>query len=145
MVSKVDNFIVNFNRFLVDNVPVREVVHNTAISSVYPSKPMSTILTIWDGSEWATHGGKYPVNYNYAPFITTIKGIELEGCVKQQQNTCSKRSSTSSLDPVDGEGFMKLSSQQMKGLDWARRKHMFYSYCQDTKRYKVLPPECTSE
>ncbi|XP_049364393.1 probable xyloglucan endotransglucosylase/hydrolase protein 33 [Solanum verrucosum] len=139
--------------FLVDNVPIREVVHNTAISSVYPSKPMSIIVTIWDGSEWATHGGKYPVNYNYAPFVTTMKGIELEGCIKQQQNTnsssiltptCSKRSSTSSLDPVDGEGFMKLSSQQMAGLDWARRKHMFYSYCQDTKRYKVQPPECNA-
>lgn len=135
----------------MDNVPIREVVHNTAISSVYPSKPMSIIVTIWDGSEWATHGGKYPVNYNYAPFVTTMKGIQLEGCIKHQNNyassivipTCSRRS-TSSLDPVDGEGFMKLSQQQMTGLDWARRKHMFYSYCQDTKRYKVLPPECTA-
>ncbi|KAJ8569813.1 hypothetical protein K7X08_006390 [Anisodus acutangulus] len=134
--------------FLVDNVPIREVVHNTAISSVYPSKPMSIIATIWDGSEWATHGGKYPIDYKFAPFITSMKGIELEGCIKQQNSSatssCARRS-TSSLDPVDGEGFMKLSQQQMTGLNWARRKHMFYSYCQDTRRYKVLPPECTAK
>ncbi|XP_019227452.1 PREDICTED: probable xyloglucan endotransglucosylase/hydrolase protein 33 [Nicotiana attenuata] len=133
--------------FLVDNVPVREVVHNTAISSVYPSKPMSIYVTIWDGSQWATRGGKYPVNYTYAPFVTSIKGVELEGCVSQQNasaaSACARRS-TSSLDPVDGEEFVKLSQQQMTGLDWARRKHMFYSYCQDTRRYKVLPPECTA-
>ncbi|XP_059308510.1 probable xyloglucan endotransglucosylase/hydrolase protein 33 isoform X2 [Lycium ferocissimum] len=131
--------------FLVDNVPIREVVHNTAISSVYPSKPMSIFATIWDGSEWATHGGKYPVNYTYAPFVTSLKGVELEGCVSQQNDTsCTNKRSTSSLDPVDGEEFVKLSQQQMIGLEWARRKHMFYSYCQDTKRYKVLPPECTA-
>lgn len=107
---------------------------------------MSVYVTIWDGSEWATHGGKYPVNYNYAPFITSLRGIELEGCVIQQKGSseCSRKS-PSSLDPVDGQQFAKLSNQQMSGLDWSRRKHMFYSYCQDTSRYKILPPECTSK
>lgn len=129
-------------------MPIREVAHNTAISSVYASKPMSIYATIWDGSEWATHGGKYPVNYSYAPFVASLKGLELEGCVSQQNasasaTSCPKRS-TSSLDPVEGEEFVKLSQQQMTGLDWARRKHMFYSYCQDTRRYKVLPPEYTA-
>ncbi|KAL2233611.1 probable xyloglucan endotransglucosylase/hydrolase protein 33 [Sesamum indicum] len=130
--------------FLVDNVPVREFVHGNAIGSVYPSKPMSVYTTIWDGSEWATHGGKYPVNYKFAPFVVSMRGIEMEGCVLNQRASCS-RSSLSSLDPVDGEQFAKLSSQQMTGLDWARRKHMFYSYCQDKNRYKVLPPECNAK
>ncbi|MCE3216399.1 hypothetical protein HAX54_006344 [Datura stramonium] len=130
--------------FLVDNVPIREVVHNTTISSIYPSKPMSIYATIWDGSEWATHGGKYPVNYTYAPFVTSLKGVELEGCVSHQSATSCAKRSTSSLDPVEGDEFVKLSQQQMTGLKWARRKHMFYSYCQDTRRYKVLPPECTA-
>ncbi|KAL2519516.1 putative xyloglucan endotransglucosylase/hydrolase protein 33 [Abeliophyllum distichum] len=106
--------------FLVDNVPVREVIHNTAISSVYPSKPMSVYTTIWDGSEWATRGWKIP------------------------RPSCT-RSSPSSLDPVDGEEFAKLSSQQTTGLQWARGKHMFYSYCKDASRYKVLPPECNAK
>lgn len=135
--------------FLVDNIPVREVVHNTAINAVYPSsRPMSVYITIWDGSKWATHGGKYPVNYNYAPFVASIRGVELEGCSVIQQkgsptHECSKKS-PSSLDPVDGQQFAKLSDQQTTGLDWARGKHMFYSYCQDKSRYKVLPPECNA-
>ncbi|CAI9092889.1 OLC1v1028247C1 [Oldenlandia corymbosa var. corymbosa] len=136
--------------YYVDNVPVREVIHNKAIGSAYPSKPMSVYVTIWDGSEWATHGGKYGVNYAYSPFVASLKGIELEGCIVQQKNngsgiTCAKKSSVSSLDPVDGTEFSKLSDLQNTGLDWSRRKHMYYSYCQDTARYKILPPECTSK
>ncbi|KAL2546991.1 putative xyloglucan endotransglucosylase/hydrolase protein 33 [Forsythia ovata] len=134
--------------FLVDNVPVREVLHNTAISSVYPSKPMSAYTTIWDGSEWATRGGKYPVDYKYAPFVVSLRGTEVEGCILNKKNdvgpSCT-RSSLSSLDPVDGEEFAKLSSQQTTGLQWSRGKHMFYSYCKDASRYKVLPPECNAK
>lgn len=134
--------------FLVDNVPVREVVHNDAISSAYPSKPMSVYATIWDGSEWATHGGKYAVNYNYAPFVASLGQLEMGGCIKQKMDstdpTCS-RSGLSTLDPVEGEEFVKLSKNQITALDWARRKHMFYSYCKDTSRYKVLPPECNAK
>lgn len=131
----------------MDNIPVREVIHNTAIATAYPSKPMSVYATIWDGSQWATRGGKYPVNYKYAPFVASMGGVEMEGCILSQKDmapSCS-RSSPSSLDPVDGERFAKLSSQQITGLEWARGKHMFYSYCQDKSRYKVLPPECNAK
>ncbi|KAL8532645.1 hypothetical protein ACS0TY_009016 [Phlomoides rotata] len=133
-------------RFLVDNIPVREIIHTNVIASAYPSKPMSVYTTIWDGSEWATHGGKYGVNYQYSPFVASMKGIEMEGCIVNQRDkalSCSM-SRLSSLDPVDGEQFSKLSSQQTTGLQWARRKHMFYSYCQDKSRYKVVPQECTT-
>ncbi|CAK9182477.1 unnamed protein product [Ilex paraguariensis] len=133
--------------FLVDNVPVREIIHNEAISAAYPLKPMSAHATIWDGSQWATHGGKYPVNYRYAPFVASFGEMELEGCILQQNSStpsCS-RSGLSSLDPVEGEEFAKLSQQQITGLEWARGKLMFYSYCKDTSRYKVLPPECNAK
>ncbi|KAH6826758.1 xyloglucan:xyloglucosyl transferase 33 [Perilla frutescens var. hirtella] len=133
--------------FLVDNIPVREVIHNNAISLAYPSKAMSVYATIWDASQWATHGGKYPVNYKYAPFVASMGGIEMEGCILNQKDmapSCS-RSSPSSIDPVDGERFAKLSGQQITGMEWARRKHMFYSYCQDKSRYKVQPPECNAK
>ena len=105
---------------------------------------MSVYTTIWDASQWATHGGKYPVNYNYAPFVASVGELELEGCIVHQKNSgpaCS-RSRLSSLDPVEGDEFATLSRQQITGLEWARGKHMFYSYCKDTSRYKVLPPEC---
>ncbi|KAL2903242.1 putative xyloglucan endotransglucosylase/hydrolase protein 33 [Bienertia sinuspersici] len=132
--------------FLVDNIPVREVLNTPAISSSYPSKPMTLYTTIWDGSPWATNGGKYPVNYKYAPFTASLGEMEMAGCIHDPNDlsgkSCSKTSNPSSLDPLEGQNFVKLSSQQIKGLQWARSKHMIYSYCRDKLRYKVMPPEC---
>ncbi|KAF5754731.1 putative xyloglucan:xyloglucosyl transferase [Helianthus annuus] len=136
--------------FLVDNIPVREVIHNQAISSVYPSKPMSLYATIWDASEWATNGGKYPVDYKHAPFVGSLGELEIVGCSMQKTNStkapagCLKNTTVSSLDPVDGEEYARLSKQQMAGLNWVRSKHMYYSYCKDTTRYKVMPAECNA-
>ena len=104
---------------------------------------MSLYATIWDGSEWATHGGKYPVNYKYGPFVVSFTEMELSGCIadpKAPISSCSN-SNPSQLDP-NGADFTKLSQQQIAAMDWARRKLMFYSYCNDRHRYKVLPPEC---
>ncbi|CAI0386403.1 unnamed protein product [Linum tenue] len=132
-------------KFLVDSVPVREFQYSSAYPSVYPSKPMSVYATIWDGSEWATHGGKYPVNYSYAPFVVSIGDAELTGCIPNPTSCAKKAAGTgnpSSLDPVDGSEFVSLSKEQSLAMDWARRKLMFYSYCADKSRYKVQPPEC---
>jgi len=137
--------------FLVDNIPIREVL-NTKAMSAYPSKPMTVYTTIWDASDWATSGGKYPVDYKYAPFVSSLGKLEMSGCLYNQNSssqTCPyKGSSTtrpSSLDPVDGEPFVKLSQQQIQGLKWSRSKYMVYSYCNDRRRYKVLPAECNSK
>ncbi|KAG2707520.1 hypothetical protein I3760_05G150800 [Carya illinoinensis] len=130
--------------FLVDNIPVREFPRNSGFSSVYPSKPMSIYATIWDGSEWATHGGKYPVNYKYAPFVVSFADMKLSGCIlnpTEQVSSCSK-AGVSSSDPVEGAEFVRLSEKQLEAMNWARRKLMFYSYCNDRSRFKVLPPEC---
>ncbi|XP_059447958.1 probable xyloglucan endotransglucosylase/hydrolase protein 33 [Corylus avellana] len=131
--------------FLVDNIPVREFPRNNAFPSVYPSKPMSIYATIWDGSQWATHGGKYPVNYKYAPFVASFADMEMSGCIwnpKGSVSSCSKAAGVSSSDPLEGQEFVRLSEQQMVAMDWARRKLMFYSYCKDSSRFKILPPEC---
>jgi len=126
---------------------VREVQHSEAISPSYPSKPMAVYATIWDASEWATHGGKYPVDYRFAPFVASLGQMEMSGCIFDPNDvsgrTCSKSSSPSTLDPVEGQDFVKLSNQQIQGLQWARSKQMIYSYCKDKRRYKVLPPECS--
>ncbi|XP_043724588.1 probable xyloglucan endotransglucosylase/hydrolase protein 33 [Telopea speciosissima] len=133
--------------FLVDNIPVREVENIGVMSAVYPSKPMSVYATIWDGSEWATNGGKNPVNYKYEPFVASFGEMEMEGCVwisARSVPSCSKggQEGPSTVDPVEGEDFVKLSQQQKMGMDWARNKFMIYSYCKDPGRFPVLPPEC---
>lgn len=136
---------INQCSFMVDDIPVREVLHNKVISSVYPSKPMSVYATIWDGSQWATQGGKYPVDYKYSPFAASLGEMIMDGCIKSKKMKpalqCSK-AGLSSLDPIEGEEFVKLSKQQIMGMQWARKRFMSYSYCKDAARYKVLPPEC---
>lgn len=132
--------------FFVDNIPVREFPSSGVFSSTYPSKPMSVYATIWDGSQWATHGGKYPVNYKYAPFVVSLAETEMVGCVsnprQQPLSSCSNQSTSSGSDPVEGQDFAALSQQQITAMQWARSKLMFYSYCKDTSRFKVMPPEC---
>lgn len=135
--------------YLVDNVPVREVVHGGAGAGMYPAKPMKVCSTIWDGSAWATQGGKYPVDYKYAPFVASFENMETEGCVVVGNNTggaggsCSGAGGSGS-DPIGGDGFGQLSAEQATGLQWARSRFMIYSYCNDVNRYKVPPPECTA-
>ncbi|KAL8138118.1 hypothetical protein V2J09_004119 [Rumex salicifolius] len=132
--------------FLVDNIPVREIQNTKAMSGggAYPSKPMSVYATIWDASDWATHGGKYPIDYKYSPFVASLGSLEMSGCIPTQ--TCPYKpgssSSSSSLDPVDGQRFIQLAQQQMTSLQLARSKYLIYSYCKDKRRYKVPPPEC---
>ncbi|KAK9119664.1 hypothetical protein Scep_017757 [Stephania cephalantha] len=136
----------NHTVFLVDNVPIREVIYRETTFSCYPLKPMSVYCTIWDGSEWATRGGKYPVNYNYAPFVTNLRDMEMAGCSwdsKTGEPVCANNGGgASSLDPVGGEDFVKLSEEQKLGMQELRKRFMIYSYCKDKNRYKVLPPEC---
>lgn len=134
--------------FLVDSIPVREVYHNEAMAGAYPSKPMSLYSTIWDGSQWATRGGKKPANYKYAPFVASFKNMEMAGCVGNQKGTATPcaiaggQDGHLSLDPVEGGEFSKLSQQQQVGMEWVRGRFMFYSYCKDPNRFKVMPPEC---
>ncbi|KAF2562777.1 hypothetical protein F2Q70_00018142 [Brassica cretica] len=67
-------------RFYVDNVPIREVKRTSSMGGDFPSKPMSLYTTIWDVSRWATNGGKYGVNYKYAPYIARFSDLVLHGC-----------------------------------------------------------------
>lgn len=134
-------------RFLVDNLPVREVNHSVAMARAYPSKPMSIYSTIWDGSQWATHGGKKPVNYKFGPFVASFKNFLVAGCAWNQTKaapscTRSGQSGRLALDPIEGDEFVKLSAEQQRGMEWVRSKFMFYSYCNDLSRFPVLPPEC---
>ncbi|KAL5995522.1 hypothetical protein ACLOJK_025585 [Asimina triloba] len=127
--------------FFVDNIPIREIKRNDAMNADFPSKPMSLYATIWDGSNWATSGGRYKVNYRYAPYTTDFSDLILHGCT---------------VDPIqhsprcgDGENSLQflsklalLSPKQRSKMGEFRKKHMTYSYCHDRKRYPVPLPEC---
>lgn len=129
-----DNQII----FYVDNVPIREIKRTEAMGGDFPSKPMSLYATIWDGSNWATNGGKYKVNYKYAPYITEFSDLILHGCavdpIEQSSLKCDHAPNSKSIPGITPDQKTKMEN--------FRKKHMQYSYCYDRTRYTVPPSEC---
>ena len=126
-------------RFFVDNVPIREVKRTASMGGHFPSKPMSLYTTIWDGSKWATNGGKYGVNYKYAPYVAQLTDLVLHGCAVdpiEQFHKCDEGADE------DIRAAQEISPSQRVKMGVFRRKHMTYSYCYDRNRYKVALPEC---
>lgn len=125
--------------FYVDNVPIREIKRTKAMGGDFPSKPMSLIATIWDGSNWATNGGKYKVNYKYAPYIAEFSDFILHGCAVDPIELSSKCDNTTPKTPTIPTD---ITLDQRRKMENFRKKQMQYSYCYDKTRYKVPPPEC---
>ncbi|KAJ8754286.1 hypothetical protein K2173_002737 [Erythroxylum novogranatense] len=129
--------------FFIDEVPIREVVRTEAMSSEYPSKPMSLYATIWDASNWATSGGRYKVNYKYAPFVAEFKDLVLEGCAVDPIEQISAADSCSEIDTrLATADYAVITRKQRLAMRRFRQRFMYYSYCYDTLRYPVAPPEC---
>lgn len=124
--------------FYVDNVPIREFKRTESMGGDFPSKPMTLYATIWDGSDWATNGGKYRVNYKYAPYIAEFSDLVLHGCAVdpiEHMARCDNAEGTEGIPT----GVTRVQRIKMEGF---RKKHMTYSYCYDHIRYKVPPSEC---
>ncbi|KAL6543882.1 putative xyloglucan endotransglucosylase/hydrolase protein 27 [Orobanche gracilis] len=128
-----ENIIV----FYVDNVPIREVKRTETMDGHFPSKPMSLYATIWDGSDWATNGGKYKVIYKYAPYIAEFSDFVLHGCAVDpiEHSECDDAREFSSITSA-------MARQQRTRMSGFRNKYMQYSYCYDRSRYKIPPFEC---
>eukprot|EP00250_Pteridium_aquilinum_P006419 c16355_g2_i1 orf=448-990(-) len=146
---------------MVDSIPIREMVRSEALGGDFPAKPMGMYATMWDGSAWATEGGKYKVDYKYAPFIASFKALKLQGCAAdpflqnlESESTASSSSSSSAsctssdvdsyVDPLEAEEFLSLSPHQQAAMAWVRGTHLYYSYCDDKNRYPSPLPECAS-
>ncbi|XP_071722832.1 probable xyloglucan endotransglucosylase/hydrolase protein 30 [Rutidosis leptorrhynchoides] len=125
--------------FYVDNIPIREIPRIEAMGGEYPSKPMSLYGTIWDGSSWATDGGKSKVNYEDSPFKVTYSDFVLDGCSidPTQRDSQNCDNSTSFVTNFGG-----LTKEERIKMGSFRAKYLTYSYCDDRKRYPNLLPEC---
>ncbi|CAK9158144.1 unnamed protein product [Ilex paraguariensis] len=129
--------------FYIDEIPIRQIIHNDEMGGDYPSKPMSLYATIWDASDWATSGGKYKVNYKYAPFVAEFTDLVLHGCaVDPLQEIPSPGCSENDDDWPENINYSTLKPRQLVAMKKFRQKYMYYSYCYDTLRYPIPPPEC---
>ncbi|XAR63333.1 Xyloglucan:xyloglucosyl transferase [Bertholletia excelsa] len=125
--------------FYIDEVPIRKIIRNDAMAGDFPSKPMSLYATIWDASSWATSGGKYKVNYKYAPFVAEFTDLALQGC---RVDPIQEVLPTSCSQQLENTNYSGLKTEQQLAMKKFRQKYMYYSYCYDTRRYPIPPPEC---
>ncbi|MCL7037155.1 hypothetical protein MKW94_010034 [Papaver nudicaule] len=128
--------------FYVDDVPIREVVRNEEMGGDYPAKPMALYATIWDASTWATSGGKYKVDYKYAPFVSEFKDLVLHGCAVDPIQQVSAPGCSEKEADLESANYAVITPESRTAMSNFRQKYMYYSYCYDTLRYSVPPPEC---
>ncbi|KAI4311545.1 hypothetical protein MLD38_036431 [Melastoma candidum] len=130
--------------FYVDDVPIREIIRNEEMGGDYPAKPMALYATIWDASSWATAGGKYKVNYLYAPFVAEFKDLVLEGCPVESASPLGSIASSCYENGLELESrdFSTITYESRVAMRQFRQRHMYYSYCYDTVRYPFSLPEC---
>lgn len=120
--------------FYIDGTPIREAVRVPGMGGDFPGKPMSVYATIWDGSAWATDGGRHAVDYAYAPFAADFSELVLRGC-RVDDAGCEVAVMT------DERAVMTPAKRA--AMRRFRRRYMIYTVCHDRVRYNgTVFPEC---
>ncbi|KQJ97938.1 probable xyloglucan endotransglucosylase/hydrolase protein 29 [Brachypodium distachyon] len=120
--------------FYLDSVPIREVVRVPAMGGDFPSKPMSVYATIWDGSAWATDGGRHKVDYAHAPFTAVFSDLVLAG-------------GHGGVEVLTAEAAV-MTPAKRAAMRRFRGRHLTYTACRDRVRYKIsagVLPECVDD
>lgn len=117
--------------YYVDDVPIRHVRRVEALQGDFPSKEMGLYGTIWNGSDWATSGGRHKLNLSHGPYVAKYSSFVLNGCAF---NPTQK--------PYQCKFSHELTSKERVRMHGFRRKYMTYSHCYDKRRYAVPLPEC---
>jgi xyloglucan:xyloglucosyl transferase len=127
--------------FYVDDTPIREVVRHPDMGGDFPAKPMAVYATIWDGSAWATDGGKYKVNYKHAPFASDFSGLVIVG---SRADDPVLRDQEDLLGLVTADYYAAVMTPRERAAMRAfRARRMTYTVCYDAVRYADGPfPEC---
>ncbi|CAH2050260.1 unnamed protein product [Thlaspi arvense] len=128
--------------FMVDGIPVRTHRNNADQGLPYlDSQQMTLKASLWDGSAWATDGGKHKVDWGRAPFIAWFSNYTIEACVWEGKTDICRQDGPSNW--WNRETFATLTAEQKKWMEWVRTNHLVYDYCRDPDRFQnQLPPEC---
>ena len=126
----------------MDETPIREVVRTAAMGAAFPSKPMSLYATIWDGSTWATLGGRYRVNYRYAPFVAEFADLVIRGCAGDPAERDPHSAAAAACEARAGLEALAVPAERRAAMAAFRRAHTSYSYCHDRRRYPVALADC---
>ncbi|TVU31530.1 hypothetical protein EJB05_23217 [Eragrostis curvula] len=130
--------------FYVDGAPIREAVRVPAMGGDFPAKPMSVYATIWDGSAWATDGGRHRVDYAYAPFAADFSGLVLRGCpaVDDEVGLGGGGGAECEVAVMTHERAV-MTPAKRAAMRRFRRRYLIYTVCHDRVRYGgAVFPEC---
>ncbi|KAJ9565059.1 hypothetical protein OSB04_001025 [Centaurea solstitialis] len=126
--------------FFVNDVPIRVFKNNTNKGVRYPIGPMQVMVSLWDGSDWATDGGTAKANYSNGPIQAHFQDFDIDGCPSTP--TGPNKDCYSSNYWWNNEEYRQLNPDKLKVYDTMKKKHTTYDYCTDTGRYPTPPPEC---
>ncbi|WCJ38039.1 Xyloglucan endotransglucosylase/hydrolase [Euphorbia peplus] len=126
--------------FYVDEIPIRVFKNNTKLGVGYPAlRPMQIEASLWDGSSWATEGGKRKVDWRRAPFRAYFRGFDIN-------NACSVQGRTDNLSPCfspkfwwNSQKYWELDDSKRRAYEIVKNRFLVYDYCDDISR---SPPEC---
>ncbi|XP_066328266.1 probable xyloglucan endotransglucosylase/hydrolase protein 30 [Miscanthus floridulus] len=129
--------------FYIDDTPIREVIRHPDMGGDFPAKPMAVYATIWDGSAWATDGGKYKVNYKYAPFASDFSELAIVGSRADPVLRVPRRHAHQDLLGLMTADYAVMTPQKRAAMRAFRARQMTYTVCYDAVRYADGPfPEC---
>lgn len=122
---------------------------------------MAVIASLWNGSSWATRGGKDKLDLTYQPFILQYEGFDgIESCpvcptnsFKDPSPDCPMSPNSSYIAPCSSGNWWNdqktLTAAQWDQLECHEQNYVIYHYCYDKNRFKnsttgivTMPPEC---
>nr|CAB3470147.1 unnamed protein product [Digitaria exilis] len=125
----------------VDDTPIRVLRNLTGTVPGYPFPAKQTMLiraSVWDGSGWATDGGKTKVDWSKGPFMAGYKGFDVNGCANGSATPCNSPELW-----WNAGGYRNITAEQRAAYEGVRKKYMNYDYCADKARFNnSVPVEC---
>ena len=101
---------------------------------------MQVYCTFWDGSSWATRGGRAKVDYSLAAFTASYQIFNAQACIWSSGSSSSSCSNNLQHNSWLAESLGRIGHKKLK---WVQQKFMTYDYCTDVNHFpKGLPPEC---
>ncbi|KAJ1258782.1 hypothetical protein BS78_10G101600 [Paspalum vaginatum] len=129
----------------VDDTPIRVLRNLTATVPGYPFPAKQTMLirtSMWDGSGWATDGGRTKVDWSKGPFTAGYQGFDVNGCATSG-GTASPTPCSSPDLWWNGREYWNITAEQRAAYEGVMKKYVNYDYCADKARFNnSVPIEC---
>ncbi|XP_019165186.1 PREDICTED: probable xyloglucan endotransglucosylase/hydrolase protein 10 [Ipomoea nil] len=129
--------------FMVDSVPIRTYRNHADKGVAYPmGQPAPAQISLWDGSSWATDGGRVKIDWSKAPFIASFKDYTIDACVWKGDPSECRADGPSNWWNQDN--YSTLTPIQRGLYEWVMKYQITYDYCTDSQRFNgSIPLECS--